>query len=558
MNAEVPAVELLLPPGTEADAIRARESAWGRDRLPERVWKKDPSLWPEAPAAEVPDRTGWLDLPARMGGEIAGLTAFTEEVRGEGFDHAVLLGMGGSSLAPHVFRGVFGHRVGHLDLTVLDSTHPDAVARVASSVPLDRTLFVVSSKSGTTLEPLSFMRFFWQRVKALGRPPGRQFIAITDPGTPLASLARDRGFRRVFDALPTVGGRYSALTFFGLVPAALLGIDLKALQEGAARMAAACGPSKAPPENPGVHLGAIVGELASRGRNKLTVHAGGHLALFPIWLEQLVAESTGKHGRGIVPVAAEPAIPPSRYGADRLFVEIQDATAQDTGLAQQTDRLIASGQPVVRIRVPSPVSLGGEFLRWELAIALAGSVIGIDPFDQPDVEIAKELAREAMQGASSGGKVSAPAPQPLPVADTAALRRALVAWAEGRESGGYVAIQAFVAPTPEMARALDDLRAVLLQALHLPLTMGYGPRFLHSTGQLHKGGPAGGLFLQLTDEPQADLPVPEEDYTFGQIIRAQAQGDAQALVQRQRRVLRVHLGGDPLQGVAQLKGALPW
>jgi transaldolase/glucose-6-phosphate isomerase len=522
--------------------LEARLEEWRAKKVAERLWRSDPTLWPAAPPSDVASRMGWLQLPEVMPEQLAAFVALANEVRSEDVQHVVLLGMGGSSLAPDVFRGVFGSRPAFPELFVLDSTHPDAVAALTRHLDLSRTLFIVSSKSGTTAEPLAFHRYFRALASASVGLTGRPFIAITDPGTPLEKLALAERFRGVYRALPSVGGRYSALTTFGLVPAALIGVDVRRMLDGAWTMAEACASSVPVKENPGLTLGALLGELATHGRDKLTLYASPGLAPFLDWVEQLVAESTGKAGKGIVPVVGEPLVEPEMYGNDRLFVELQESSSLDAALGKHTARLEAAGHPVIRIRVRDKRDLGEEFFRWEVAVASAGMVLGIDPFDQPDVELAKELARQAMTQ-PAGGPGSAAA-ETLRNARGEEFSRALAAWLAGHHAGEYLGIQAYLAPTPDTTTELQNLRRRLLERFHLATTLGYGPRFLHSTGQLHKGGPATGRFLQLVDTPQTDLDVPGAGYTFGKLIRAQALGDYQALRQKGRPVLRIDLGSD--------------
>jgi transaldolase/glucose-6-phosphate isomerase len=540
--------------GAGGDRVTTRLAQWQADRVGDRLWRLDPALWPQAPPQEVPDRMGWLSLPERMHHEIDELNAFAEEARAEGIRFAVVLGMGGSSLAPDLFARIFGHRPGYPELLVLDSTHPEAVASLARRIDPLHSLFLVSSKSGTTTEPLSFYHYFWEVIRLAGAPPARHFVAITDPGTPLDRLAKEKGFRTVFRALPTVGGRYSALTHFGLVPAALAGVDLRALLDRARTMTAACAPSVPVAENPGLRLGAILGEIATHGRDKLTFYASPDFAPFPDWVEQLVAESTGKIGKGIVPVVNEPPMAVGLYGPDRLFVEIQTGTAPDPTVAAHTHRLELAGHPVVRLRVPDPLDLGQEFFRWELAVATSGMILGIDPFDQPDVELAKELARQLM--ARPAGGASESSVPTVSTADAAALHRAVKEWTDSGRPGDYVGIQAYLAPSAPTGSALELLRRTILERQRVATTLGYGPRFLHSTGQLHKGGPDSGRFLQIVDAPRHDLEVPESGFTFGQLIRAQSLGDYQALRQKHRRVLRVDLGADVPGGLGRLTEAL--
>ncbi|MGA9840605.1 MAG: bifunctional transaldolase/phosoglucose isomerase [Thermoplasmata archaeon] len=541
--------------GGDAPLVRARLSAWQEARVGARVWRSDPSLWNAAPPKDVSDRMGWIRLPEMMHAEVDTLLSFAEEVRAHGTRFVVVLGMGGSSLAPDVFARVFGPRDGYPELRVLDSTHPDAIDALTRTIDPAKTVFIVSSKSGTTTEPLSFYHYYNGLLTGAVDSPSEHFVAVTDPGTPLEVLATEHKFLRTFRALPTVGGRYSALTHFGLVPAALAGIDVRALLDRAWTMAEACAPSVPAAASPALALGAALGELASRGRDKLTFYASGALSAFPDWAEQLVAESTGKVGKGIVPIVGEPRTTVNGYANDRLFVEIQDDARSDDTLAAHTAALEAAGHPVVRIRVGSPLDVGQEFFRWELAVATSGMILGINPFDQPDVEFAKELARKAMAHPSGTGAGDAGVTTIL-ASDDPALRHAVTAWSASCRPGDYVGIQAYLAPSAETWAALDGLRRRVLDTRHVATTLGYGPRFLHSTGQLHKGGPDTGLFLQIVDTPRRDLEVPGAGYTFGQLIRAQALGDYQALRTKQRRVLRVDLGSDVPGGLRRLTEAL--
>ncbi len=394
--------------GAYTERVDSLRRDWEKEGVAARVWRQDPTLWPAAPPEDVADRMGWLQLPEMMHEPLPEILTFAEEVRKEGIRHVVVLGMGGSSLAPDVFRAMFGHRPEAPELIVLDSTHPEWVANVSRRIDPRLTLFVVSSKSGTTTEPLSFYRYFWEKVRATGKPPERQFVAITDPGTPLEKLAEEERFRAIFRALPTVGGRYSALTMFGLVPAALNGVDVRGLLDRAWTMAEECAASVPSLENPGLSLGAVLGELATQGRDKLTFFASHGFSPFPMWVEQLVAESTGKIGKGIVPIVDEPRVSVEQYGRDRLFVEIQETGNTDPDVAAHVAGLERAGHPVVRLRVTDRGDLGQEFFRWELAVASSGIVLGINPYDQPDVELAKELARQAMahpSGSEGNGSV---------------------------------------------------------------------------------------------------------------------------------------------------------
>ncbi|HZS50739.1 MAG TPA: bifunctional transaldolase/phosoglucose isomerase [Bryobacterales bacterium] len=528
----------------------ARLKAWQSAGFASRLWRKDATLWTAQPQPELTDRLGWLTLPEAMREHAEECAAFAGQVRSDGVRHVVVLGMGGSSLAPDVFGRTFGHADGFPELIVLDSTHPAAVRAVEKQIDLRSTLFVVSSKSGATIEPLSFFRYFWSLVGRVTKTPGDRFAAITDPNTPLERLAQQRGFRRIFLAPPDIGGRYSALSVFGLVPAALIGLDVHHLLDRAWTMAEACASCVPVPENPALALGAAMGELALTGRDKVTFLAPPALASFPSWAEQLIAESTGKDGKGIIPVAEEPLGKVDSYGSDRFFVYLGLNGAADSALEEDLERVEKAGHPTARIQLAETADLGQEFFRWEMAVAAAGAVLGIHPFNQPDVELAKELARQEMKrGGVSGGGAAAPAPQ------SGAMRAALDQLLSQARPGDYVAIQAYLPPDPATTKRLQVIRVQLRDRLRLATTLGYGPRFLHSTGQLHKGGPNTGLFLQLIDDPEEALPVPETDYSFAALIRAQAFGDYQALQQRGRRIVQIHLGRDVTGRLQELEEA---
>jgi len=526
--------------GSYEAVVDRRLSSWDASGFSRRLWAKDPTLWFPKEQPEIVDRLGWLTLAAEMQPHVGELTRFGAEARSEGIRHVVLLGMGGSSLAPEVFQRTFGNEEGYPSLIVLDSTHPDAVRAVEAVVDPAATMFVVSSKSGTTLETLSGFRYFWSRVSSVLDAPGRRFIAVTDPGTPLEELARARGFRAVFPAPADVGGRYSALTMFGLVPAALIGMDIGRLLAAAGEMARDCGPAVSASSNPGLRLGAAMGELALAGRDKLTFIVSSTLYAFPDWLEQLVAESTGKDGAGIVPIAGEPLAAAGDYGDDRVFV----AYHLEGDPVPATDGLVAAGHPVITIPLTDVYALSAEMLRAEIATAAAGSVLGIHPFNQPDVQLAKTLAREAMEADEDAAD---------PIAAVWLGEPAFVAAVGGflarAHDGDYIALQAYVPRSAETEDVLRRLRARLVASG--ATTAGFGPRFLHSTGQLHKGGPNTGLFVQIVDQPSQDLPVPEVDYSFGKIIRAQADGDYRAMEGRGRRVLRIELGEKTLAEMEQ-------
>ncbi|MDX1643374.1 MAG: hypothetical protein R3244_03340 [Thermoanaerobaculia bacterium] len=525
---------LELSAGSHGDAVRRRLDAWRRESVPNRLAARDADLWASAASEEAEDRLGWIDLP-RTGEETLGdWLGFAAAERAAGIDRVVVLGMGGSSLAPEVFERVFGGE--RPVVVVLDSTHPDAVRRLDENLDLERTLFVVSSKSGSTVETLSLFRYFWERASRSG-DRGRHFVAITDPGSPLEELAKRLRFHRIFAAPPDVGGRYSALSAFGLVPAAFTGVDLRSLV-GRGRSALADlegGWSRAASI---VELGAFLGELARVGIDKLTLVTAPGLESFPDWLEQLVAESTGKQGRGILPVVGEALAEPSTYGPDRLFVGILLDGERGGSLERSLKRLAAAGFPVALTRLSDRLDLGYEMVRWEIAVALAGSVLAIDPFSQPDVERAKRLARDLMAGET----------EVLRAVESIERRsvgevttKDLDDWLEADEVE-YVAICAYLPSDEETADRLARLRHVLGRRSGRPVTVGIGPRFLHSTGQLHKGGAKGARFLQLIQPAQRDLPIPQSEGSFGELVAAQADGDAAALVECGQTVLRIELG----------------
>jgi glucose-6-phosphate isomerase len=528
------------------EAITARLAEWGSERVADRLWQKDGSLWAASgrEPADLAAWLGWLDLPDTMRGRVAEFEHLARDVRNDGYTRAAVLGMGGSSLAPELFSRVFRETDG-LELRILDSTHPDAVRGFREWAQSARTLFCVSSKSGSTTEPNAF------HAAMSAFAPALDFVAITDPGSSLAELARAQEFRAIVDGQPDVGGRYSALSAFGLVPAALHGVDLDGLLGRASAMAQACRRPAA--ENPGLQLGAAIGEAALAGRDKLTLLTSPRLASFGDWAEQLVAESIGKAGRGIVPVVGEPAGDPRAYGDDRYFVFItlaDDADPEWSRLAGELERL---GHPGRHIELDDALDVGAELVRWEVATAAAGIVLEIDPFDQPNVQESKDATTALLEAFRGDGAL--PTPAPLVVDETAAayadpqalgdtpvtVDGALRSLLTTIRPGDYAAILAYLPQDPDTEARLQRLRTTLRDGLGVATTLGFGPRFLHSTGQLHKGGPTSGVFLQLTAEPRRDLPIPGWEETFGTLIAAQALGDLQSLQRRGRRVLRLHL-----------------
>src|SRR5438552_2955915 len=536
--------------------VNRRLKDWQAAQFGSRLWKKEHTLWSPNPLPELTDRLGWLELPETMEKQVADLRVLADQVKADGIRYVVLLGMGGSSLAPEVFQQTFGNQAGYPALIVLDSTHPAAVKSVEAQIDLTHTLFLVSSKSGTTTETNSFFYYFWNKLKQINVEPGQHFVAITDPGTPLEKLAAERKFRATFNAPEEVGGRYSALTVFGLVPAALIGVDIADVLARARRMSDACGAGVQESNNPGLVLGAALGELTLAKKDKVTFLCSRSLHAFPSWIEQLIAESTGKDRKGIIPVANEAMASPEKYGADRFFVYLRLEGDESHEIDRQVAALEANGHPVARIDLGDKSDLGQEFFRWEMAVAAAGAVIGIHPFNQPDVQLAKDLAKKAMADNAGGKKRGAMVKEEVSASDPAALQRAVSSWLGKSKARDYVAVQAYLNPTPEHSATLQAMRASLRGRLRLATTFGYGPRFLHSTGQLHNGAPNSALVLQIVDQPADSLAVPETNYTFDALIRAQAVGDFTALKRRRRRVLRVNLGSDTDGGLNQLAQAL--
>jgi transaldolase/glucose-6-phosphate isomerase len=525
-----------------------------------RIWAQDPTVWKPDPT-EITNRLGWLHTAEVMSEDYARLEGFVEEVRAAGYTHALLLGMGGSSLAPEVFRKTFGVAPGHLDLAVLDSTDPDAVLAHEQRLDLARTLFIVSTKSGGTVETLSFFKYFYNRVaEAVGADgAGEHFIAITDPGSKLADLAEHYRFRATFFNDTNIGGRYSALSYFGLVPAALVGVDVPRLLDDATSMACAAESCVAARDNPAAVLGAILGELAGVGPDKVTFITSPEIASFGDWVEQLIAESTGKEGKGILPVVGEPVGSPDVYGDDRLFVYLRLEGNDSQDAAVQV--LEGAGHPVVRLRLRNLYDLGGQFFLWEMATAIASHRLGINPFDQPNVEAAKVLARRMVAEYTDTGALPAGEAAPLTKETLNAFLNQAQAGDPSTGSGrSYIAIQAYVQPTQETDAALQALRVQLRDRLKLATTVGYGPRFLHSTGQLHKGDAGNGLFIQFTADAAQEVPIPDEagssgsSMSFGVLKMAQALGDAQALLDAGRRVIRFELGSDVIAGIKGLMG----
>jgi glucose-6-phosphate isomerase len=547
------------------EAIRERLRLFDEARFGERLWQRDASLFKPEPEHQriIAGSLGWLAMPEAMATKVDDIVSFVHGVVADGYRHVVLLGMGGSSLAPEVLRATFGVSDGFLELLICDSTDPTAVRALEGAVDLATTLFVVASKSGGTTETASFHAYFYQRLRELeGDAAGRHFVAITDPETTLHHEALGQRFRAIFLNPPDIGGRYSALSYFGLVPAALTGLDVGRLLEHARHVATVCGPAVKAHENPAVKLGAAIGEAARAGRDKMTVITSPTLSAFGTWLEQLVAESTGKEGVGIVPVDGESVGAPEVYGDDRIFVYLRLSGEHDARHREELHALSQAGHPVISLALSDIWDLGGEFLRWEIATAAAGVVLGIDPFDQPDVQESKDLTRRLLTTFVTDGRL----PE-LPPADDGATMSVFVGDEAADEAlrrlfddlkpGDYFAVQAYLPPSEPVTRILQAVRMTVRDRTGVATTVGYGPRYLHSTGQLHKGGRPQGVFLQLTcGDPGGDLEIPGQPYSFGVLKRAQARGDLEALRRRGLRVLHVDLGKDLLPGITALGGTI--
>ena len=531
---------------------QARAQGWSR-----RLWRGDATLWTGKDEGEW---LGWIAAAEGRQVDMAALAALGEEARQ--YRDAVLLGMGGSSLGPEVIGRILGPAPGHPPLHVLDTTDPGQIGTVAAAIDPARTLFLVSSKSGSTMEPELLRTYFYD----LAGKDGSHFIAVTDPGSALEKVAKADGFAHVFAGDPAIGGRYSVLSVFGMVPAAILGVDVPALFRATAPMVRACGPDVPPAANPGVRLGAIIGEAANAGRDKLTILTGENLRPFGAWLEQLLAESTGKQGKGVIPVDLEPPGTPDHYGSDRLFVHLALSTEHDAAMEKTLDALAAAGHPVVRIRLARKELIGQEFFRWEVATAIAGAVIGIDPFDQPDVEDAKVRTRELVDAYEASGKLQPETPlfedDGLAVygAGDGDTRLADAGLLIGRHfatlrPGDYLGFLAYIERDEAHEAAIARMRTIVRDARAVATVAGFGPRFLHSTGQAYKGGPNSGVFLEITRAADHDIAIPGHKASFGTVQLAQALGDLDTLAGRGRRVLRVHLKTGDIERLERLVAA---
>jgi transaldolase/glucose-6-phosphate isomerase len=565
-KAGLPDFEYTLPADLKAAVSEAAES-WEAAGKTGKLWDKDASLWTNE------DESKWLDWLTIVDEQLAAVSKFkalAAEISEDGFQYFVLLGMGGSSLCPEVFSLTFGKQSGAPELLVLDSTDPVQIKALRDKIDPARTLFCVSSKSGTTLEPTIYMQYFFEETKKLvGEDAGRHFITVTDPGSKMEGTAASHKFRGVFYGVTGIGGRYSALSDFGMVPNAGMGLDTERFLKRASEMAAACKQPKVA-ANPGVALGLILGTAAVKfERDKVTLICSDTIYDLGAWLEQLLAESTGKQGHGLIPVDREPFFTPDQYGTDRVFAYIKYANDSTQTLDAAVEMLETAGQPVVRIVLKDLYQLGQVFFQWEIATAVAGSVIGINAFNQPDVEASKTVTRQLTDAFEKEGALPAEAPilyqdgiklftdpvnaKAITKGSHPTLGGIIRAHIDRIQAGDYFGVLAYIPMFPEYEEKLQEIRKQITNHKHVATVMGFGPRFLHSTGQAYKGGPNSGVFLQITCDEAADLPVPGQSYTFGVVKAAQARGDFSVLADHKRRALRVHLGPDIAAGLDRLQ-----
>jgi transaldolase/glucose-6-phosphate isomerase len=552
--------------GDYQDQFQQRLQALEKEDFVSRLWRKDPTLWKSDSKERkvIRNALGWLDVAQKMEANLSSLYAFVDEIRDAGFERVVHLGMGGSSLAPLVFQRTFVPAEDALPVTVLDTNDPATIRELERKISVSKTLFIVASKSGSTAETRALADYFYARVKEVkGDAAGENFVAITDDDTPLVKLAKERGFRRTFLNYADIGGRYSGLSYFGLVPAALMGLNLTEMLARAVQMAYACDSCVPIDQNPGVTLGAAMGELAKQGRDKVTFLVARPISTLGMWLEQLLAESTGKEGTGLLPVADEPMGDPGVYGTDRFFVHIRLHDEPDETNERHITELQQAGHPVVTIRMENRLDLGQEFLRWEVATAVAGAILGINAFNQPNVQESKDNTKRLLEQVREQGRLPDRKPaltqDPLSLYTTepgATVPDTIAQFLQQVQPGDYIALMAYLTETPGTNRALQSLRVYLRDTFHVATTVGYGPRFLHSTGQLHKGGPNTGLFLQLTAHDPVNIQIPDRPYSFGVFKHAEALGDLEALRQHQRRVMQIDLGPDVSQGLSVLQSII--
>jgi transaldolase/glucose-6-phosphate isomerase len=556
-------------PETLAGAVKASLEDWKKNDKVKRLWQRDASVWT---GADESNWLGWLDIAGEQLAHIDALKNIAADIKKAKFKHVLLLGMGGSSLCPEVLRLTFGKIKGFPELHVLDSTDPAQIKAIEKKVDLKSTVCIVSSKSGSTLEPNIYKQYFFERIKEKvgANEAGNRFIAVTDPGSKMQQVAETGKFRKIFMGVPSIGGRYSALSNFGMVPAAVMGIDVAKFLKKTEEMVTACGAQAAADVNPGVLLGTILGVAANQGRDKLTIITSPGISDLGAWLEQLVAESTGKIGKGIIPVDREALAKPATYGNDRVFAYLRLQTKPNKAQDAAVEALEKAGHPVVRISLPNVYNLGQEFFRWEIATAVAGAIIGINAFNQPDVEASKietkkltseyeatgKLPPEAPFFEGSGIKLYADEKNTAALKGGATLTSVLQTHLQRIKPGDYFAVLGYITMNDAHERALQKNRHAVREKKKVATVLGFGPRFLHSTGQAYKGGPNSGVFLQITCDDAVDLPVPGQKYTFGVVKAAQARGDFAVLAERGRRALRVHLGKNVTKDLAKLGAAL--
>jgi transaldolase/glucose-6-phosphate isomerase len=555
--------------GKFADEVNAKIEQFDKDKVVSRVWEHDASLWTKSGEEKW---LGWLDIASRQLRDVATFKALADDIKAAGFTQALLIGMGGSSLCVEVLRLTYGTRAGFPDMHVLDSTVPAQVERTRKALDLSKTVVIVASKSGGTTEPNVLMAYFYDEVKKLvGDKVGQHFIAITDPGSSMEKSAKDLGFRKTFYGDPEIGGRFSAISNFGMIPSAVMGYDVASFLTHADRMEKACRENQSIRQNPGALLGTVMGVLANKGVDKVSIITSPGIASLGAWLEQLIAESTGKQGKGLIPIGSEKLETAERYGKDRLFAYVRLANGADAAQDKAVKELAAAGHPVVTLDMPSKDDLGAEFFRWEFATAFAGITLGINAFDQPNVQESKDYTKKYLAEYTEKGKlpedillleedgiklyVDSKNKAEFEKAGAKGLDAALAAHFARIKEGDYFATNAYVDRSPVHEEKLSALRTQVLEKKRVATTLGFGPRFLHSTGQLHKGGPNKGVFLQVTSDDQQDVAIPNEKYTFGVLKQAQALGDFLALSNRDRRLLRVHLPADVEKGLARLKQA---
>lgn len=540
-----------LPSAIEEEVISLLEN-WQRQNYPSRLWQHDYTLWKERieDDVELSNRLGWLDLPYTMIDSVDEINSFVKSAK-KFFSNVLVLGMGGSSLAPEVFSKTFGSKKGFPKLEIVDSTHPENLKAILKRIKISKTLFLVASKSGGTAETMSFFHFFWNEVERINSNPGEQFVALTDADSGLEKLAKEKKFRKIFTTPSEVGGRFSALTQYGMLPAALIGINIKKFLNEARKIAHLNDRETFTLKNPSFYLGASLGTLASHSKNKLTFVVSKKINSFPDWIEQLIAESTGKEEKGILPIANEPLLSADYYGSDRVFVQIRLRGDKNFSADKFISKIGAEGFPTITIQLNNLYELAQEFYKWEVATAIAGAVLKLNPFDQPDVQLAKTLANESLAEYKQKGKLPSPAPnfiekgiEVFSGGSEIKLKNVFVKFFSEIPEGSFVSILCFTEYSKKTEREISKLRAQLLKKYKVATTFGYGPRFLHSTGQYHKGGTNQGFFIQITNRIKNDVDVPTQTYSFGTLITAQAQGDKKALLNKHRKVLHLNLQKD--------------